>query len=61
MTHDESSQGGLVSRASLPTAAQRWLDRALPQDFDLPSSIQIEQEGTMDIRGKWTSFWASGV
>ena len=61
MTHDESNQVNLVSRASLPSAAQRWLDRALPQDLDLPSSIRIEQEGTMEIRGRWTPFKASGV
>ena len=28
----------------LITPARRWLDRALPQDLDLPSSILIEQE-----------------
>jgi len=27
----------------------------------LPSSIQIEQEGTMEIRGRWTPFKANGV
>ncbi len=31
-----------VARAALPIAAQRWLDRALPPDLDLPSSVQIE-------------------
>ncbi|MEE8470335.1 MAG: DUF6544 family protein [Dehalococcoidia bacterium] len=61
MTHNESNQVNLVSRASPPTAARRWLDRALPQDLDLPSSIQIEQEGTMEIRGRWTRFKASEV
>jgi hypothetical protein len=61
MTHDKSNKGNLISRASLPTGAQRWLDRALPHDLDLPSSVQIEQEGTMEIRGKWTPFKASGV
>ncbi len=49
-----------VSKDSLPSAAQRWLDRALPQDYEIPSSILIEQEGTMDIRGRWTPFRATG-
>ena len=62
MTHDNSAdQVDLVPRATLPAAAQRWLDKALPQALDLPSSIQIEQEGTMEIRGQWTPFKASGV
>ena len=61
MTHDTSKQVDLVSRASLPIAAQRWLERALPQDFDLPSRVRIDQEGSMEIRGKWTPFKASGV
>ncbi len=61
MTHNESNQVNLVSRAALPSAAQRWLDRALPKDLDFPSSIRIEQEGTMEIRGRWTPFKATGV
>ncbi len=61
MTHNQSNQVDLVSRASLPTATQCWLDRALPQDLDLASSIRIEQEGSMEIRGRWTPFNASGV
>lgn len=44
MTRDESNHIDMVSRASLPAAAQPWLDRALPGDLDLPSSIRIEQE-----------------
>jgi hypothetical protein len=51
----------LVSRASLPNAAQRWLERALPRDLDVPSTIQIEQEGSMEIRGQWTPFTAVGT
>lgn len=39
--------GDTVMRASLPGAAQRWLDAALPQDWDLPASVQLEQEGTI--------------
>lgn len=61
MTHNGSHQVNPVPRASLPTAVQRWLDRALPQDLDLPTSIRIEQEGTMEIRGRWTPFKATGV
>ncbi len=51
----------LTPRASLPSAAQRWLDRSIPEDFDLPASIRIEQEGTMEIRDRWTPFTASAV
>ncbi len=61
MTHDESDQAVLISRAPLPPAARRWLDRALPQSLDLPSSIRIEQEGSLEARGRWTPFSASGV
>jgi hypothetical protein len=61
MPHSESNQIKTVPRASLPIAAQRWLDRALPPDLDPPSTITIEQEGTMDIRGRWTPFQATGI
>ena len=61
MTDSELKQVNSVSLASLPTTAQRWLDRALPPDLDLPSSIRTEQEGTMEIRGRWTPFRASGL
>ena len=61
MTHDESKLTNLISRDSLPVAAQRWLDRALPQGIDLPSSIRLEQEGSLRVRGRWTPFKASGV
>ena len=61
MTLEESKPVNLVSRTSLPPAAQRWLDSALPENLDIPPSIRIEQEGTMDIRGKWTPFTANGV
>jgi hypothetical protein len=59
MTQNEPTD--LVPRTSLPSAAQRWLDRALPEHLDLPSSIQIEQEGTMEVRGQWTPFTAKGT
>lgn len=61
MTLEESKPVNLVSRTSLPPAAQRWLDSVLPASLDIPPSIRIEQEGTMDIRGKWTPFTANGV
>jgi hypothetical protein len=48
-------------RTTLPPAAQRWLDHALPENFVAPSQIQIRQEGTMDIRGRWTPFRAEGI
>lgn len=61
MTHNETNQENVVKRASLPTAAQRWLDRALPQYVAHPSVIQIEQEGTMEVLCRWTPFTASCV
>ena len=60
MAATEAGQCRLVPRESLPAAAQRWLENALPQDFDPPSQILLEQEGTMDIRGKWLPFRAKG-
>lgn len=61
MTDQAPQQVNLVSRATLPIAAQRWLDRALPHDLATPSSIQIEQAGTMELRGSWTPFEATGI
>ena len=61
MADNESNRTELASRASLPIAAQRWLDRALPRDLDLPSIIRIEQEGERDIRGRWMPFRATGI
>ena len=61
MTEGELKQPNPVTRASLPTAVQRWLDRAVDPDLGLPGSIRIEQEGTMEIRGRWTPFKATGV
>jgi hypothetical protein len=61
MTDSVSSQVNLVSRDSLPQAAQRWLNRALPPDYTFPTTIVIEQEGSMDLRNGWTPFTASGV
>jgi hypothetical protein len=49
-----SNQATPVSRALLPSAAQRWLDRALAQGLDLPVSVRIEQEGSIEIGGvRW--------
>jgi hypothetical protein len=60
MIHNGSNQTQFILRTSLPNAAQRWLDRALPQGLDLPTSIRLEKQGSMDIRGRWTSFKATG-
>jgi hypothetical protein len=51
----------MVSKDSLPPAAQRWLDKALPENYVAPPSIKLEQEGSMDIRNGWTPFTASGI
>jgi hypothetical protein len=61
MPEDMQNRINPVQRASLPNSAQSWLNRALPLDFDLPSSIRIEQEGAMEVRGNWTPFTARGV
>jgi hypothetical protein len=61
MIHDESKAVGAVAWASLPGAAQCWLERALPRDLEVPASIQIEQEGTMEIKGRWAPFEAEGI
>jgi hypothetical protein len=61
MSINQPNPASLVSRASLPIAAQRWLSSALSNDVQLPASIRIEQTGTMDIRGRWTAFQASGM
>lgn len=55
------SQNQVLSFDSLPTAAQRWLARALPADVTPPTSIHLHQEGSMDIRGRWTPFTAHGI
>jgi hypothetical protein len=51
----------VTPRASLPPAARRWIKHVLPADAAIPSRIRIRQEGTMEIRGRWTSFTAEGV
>jgi hypothetical protein len=61
MSYNEQPPGNLVPRASLPSAARRWLDATLPQDLDLPASILLEQEGSMEIRGEWSPFKATGT
>jgi hypothetical protein len=61
MTRINSNQGNPVSRASLPAAAQRWLNRALPHHLGFPAGIRLEQEGTMEVRGRWTPFEATGI
>lgn len=51
----------LIETADLPMAARRWLTRSLPENLNLPTSIELEQEGEMEIRGRWTPFKARGV
>jgi hypothetical protein len=60
-TETESSPVNVVSRDSLPASVQNWLNKSLPLDFQPSTRIQIEQEGTMEIRGRWTSFTSSGL
>jgi len=61
MSDSVANQNTLVLKDSLPAAAQRWLDKALPAQYDPPTTIKIEQEGSMDIRNGWTPFQASGI
>lgn len=46
---------------TLPVAARKWLRRTLPEDYKLPGSITIKQDGEMEIRGRWTPFKAEGI
>jgi hypothetical protein len=57
----ELKKTNITLRPTLPPAAQRWLDHVLPENVIIPSRILIRQEGTMDIRGRWTSFSAEGI
>lgn len=61
MTDTSLTNQNMISKDSLPPAAQRWLAKALPANYILPSSIKLEQEGSMDIRNGWTPFTASGI
>jgi hypothetical protein len=61
MMGNEWNRPNAVSRAALPSAAQRWLDTALPADLELASRVRIEQQGTMDVRGSWKPFTATGI
>lgn len=61
MAELESSQMDAVSRDSLPSGAQRWLDSALPRDLVLPPTVRIAQEGSMHVRERWTPFTATGI
>ncbi len=61
MTHDQSKSDDHAIRTSMPLGVQRWLDRCLPVGLDMPSGLRIEQEGAMDIRGRWTPFTATGL
>ena len=61
MMQNEESRGYGRSRAFLPTAAQRWLDRAFPEGRQVPTAVRIGQEGSMEIRGRWAPFTATGI
>ena len=61
MNNDDFQSSDLHSAASLPPAARRWLDHVLPENVVIPARIQIKQEGTMDIRDRWTPFSAEGI
>jgi hypothetical protein len=61
MNRNELEMDIRASRTSLPAAAQRWLERALPRDLDPPATITLEQEGSMEMRGQWTPLKAKGV
>ena len=61
MQINKEYSGSPVDPTLLPVAAQRWLARALPNRLRLPASIRLEQEGEMEIRGRWTPFKATGV
>jgi hypothetical protein len=61
MTNDKLKNVNSTAYASLPAAAKRWLERALPENSELPTRISIQQEGSMDIRGRWTPFKAIGI
>ncbi len=61
MNNGESDPANLVSLESLPEAARRWLERSLPKEVDIPSTIRIEQEGELEIRERWMSFKAKAT
>lgn len=60
MTPPDPNRVDLATLVSLPPAARRWLDRALSQDRILPTTLQVEQRGEMEIRGRWMPFEATG-
>ena len=49
MIDQTPQQANPVSRASLPTAAQRWLDRALPRALPTPKNLQLERMGSVEL------------
>ena len=61
MTPEKSKLVNISRFTSLPAAAQRWLETGLSQNSELPTRIRIDQEGSMDIRGRWTPFKAIGI
>jgi hypothetical protein len=61
MSGPGTTNQNLVRRDDLPAVVQRWLVKSLPADYEPPTTIRIEQEGSMDIRNGWTPFTASGI
>ena len=57
VTHVEEQ----ITQTGLPAAAQRWLRNALPGSYNLPAAIRLEQEGELEVRGRWTPFKAQGL
>lgn len=49
---NEQKKKKSVAREALPAAVQRWLDRALPQEIELPKRVHLHQEGVMDLRDR---------
>ena len=61
MNQKELKKINMTLRTTLPPVTRRWLDHVLPENVVVPSQIQIKQEGSMDIRGRWTPFTAEGI
>lgn len=61
MNQKDLKKINMTSRTTLPPAARRWLNHVLPDNVVVRSQIKIKQEGSMDIRGRWTPFTAEGI
>ena len=60
MPHDRVNDKAVLIE-TLPAAAQRWLERALPRNAAQPTRVQIEQEGSMEVQGSWRPFTSNGT